>query len=94
MSTEDKKPKPPYQPRPTGSGEHPAVKKMREKFESIAEHTFAEAEALNERIEQLNEKMSTHPPTPSEQDVDPDSEVTSSELRRAANQEAEKKHHE
>lgn len=70
--------KPPYVPRPSSNGEHVAVKKMREKLASIAEHTVGATEALNERIEQLSEKVSSHPPTPSEEDIDPESDIAPS----------------
>ncbi len=42
--------------RPGGSGEHPAVREMRAKFESYDEHQLAELRALAERTRALSEK--------------------------------------
>lgn len=44
------------------SGEHDAVKEMRAKFESIAEHTIPRVEALNSQIDELSAAISSHPP--------------------------------
>jgi hypothetical protein len=44
------------------SGEHAAVKEMRAKFESIAEHTIPMAEALVTRVDELGTVISSHPP--------------------------------
>lgn len=45
--TDEKKPK------PSSSGEHPAVKQFRDKMESIRENQLPELEALNERLLRL-----------------------------------------
>ena len=50
------------------SGEHIAVREMRAKFESIAEHTIPAIEALNSQIDQLSAVISSHPP--SEEDIE------------------------
>lgn len=44
------------------SGEHAAVIAMREKLESIAEHTVPMAEALVTRVDELGTAISSHPP--------------------------------
>lgn len=44
------------------SGEHAAVKAMREKFDSIAEHTVPMTEALVSRVDELGKTVSSHPP--------------------------------
>lgn len=49
--------------------EHPALRVMRKKFESISENTMSKVEALNERIEQLAAQVSAHPPVFSEEDL-------------------------
>lgn len=64
--------RPPYVPRPSSSGEHKAVKAMRAKFISLAQHTIPLTKALSERVEELSNKISSHPPTASEADLEPD----------------------
>ncbi len=53
------------------SGEHSAVKGMRKKFDSIAEHTVPRVEALNSQIDDLSAAISSSPPP--EEDI-PDTE--------------------
>jgi hypothetical protein len=58
-----------------GSGEHAAVREMRAKFESIADHEVSALDALNERIDNLGTKVSSHPPTASEEELTPEEEL-------------------
>lgn len=54
------------------SGEHDAVKEMRAKFESIAEHTIPRVEALNSQIDELSAAISSHPPEEADEEVNED----------------------
>jgi hypothetical protein len=50
------------QPPKKTSGEHPAVKEMRAKFESMQEGTLVEVEELNARIAAGLARVKSHPP--------------------------------
>lgn len=57
----------------TASGEHPAVVALRDKLDSIAEHTIPATTALLSRVEKLKAK-SDRPPAEDERREDADEE--------------------